>query len=185
MVDRREQKTRKLIQNSFFELAKEKDISKITVTELCEFANISRSTFYSHYEDYPLFLTEMENQLVDGYFQIHANYQYDTDTHELVNNALDYFFENNDKLFLLFREDSNGAGIKRICTKIKESTIPVWLKESNVQLEQVEIIFAYFINGVFAILEYYYHHPETDKHMLTDLIENLVKYGVYNYIYTK
>ena len=46
------QKTEKAIKDSLIALYKEKkDINKITVKELCEVANISRSTFYLHYSD--------------------------------------------------------------------------------------------------------------------------------------
>lgn len=46
------QKTEKAIKESLIALYKEKkDINKITVKELCEVANISRSTFYLHYSD--------------------------------------------------------------------------------------------------------------------------------------
>ena len=46
------QKTEKSIKKSLISLYKEKrNINKITVKELCERANISRSTFYLHYSD--------------------------------------------------------------------------------------------------------------------------------------
>ena len=45
-------KTRKLIKKAFAELIHEKkELSKITVTELVKRADITRSTFYTHYDD--------------------------------------------------------------------------------------------------------------------------------------
>lgn len=45
-------KTRKLIKKTFAELMNEKkELSKITVTELVKRAEITRSTFYTHYDD--------------------------------------------------------------------------------------------------------------------------------------
>lgn len=45
-------KTRKLIKKTFAELMNEKkELSKITVTELVKRADITRSTFYTHYDD--------------------------------------------------------------------------------------------------------------------------------------
>lgn len=50
--NRNYQKTEKAIKNALIKLYKQKkDINKITVKELCEVANISRSTFYLHYND--------------------------------------------------------------------------------------------------------------------------------------
>ena len=45
-------KTRNLIKKTFAELMKEKkELNKITVTELVKRAGITRSTFYTHYDD--------------------------------------------------------------------------------------------------------------------------------------
>ena len=43
--------TRMTLQDSLIELMKEKPIAKITIKELCEKADINRSTFYAHYTD--------------------------------------------------------------------------------------------------------------------------------------
>lgn len=45
-------KTKRIIKSVFAEMLSEyKEISRISVSELCERADISRSTFYSHYDD--------------------------------------------------------------------------------------------------------------------------------------
>lgn len=49
--DRRVRRTRTAIQSAFLKLIFEKDINKITVKELCERADINKSTFYLHYRD--------------------------------------------------------------------------------------------------------------------------------------
>lgn len=50
-TDARTRYTRHIIQDVFLELLKEKPISKITVKEICEKAEINRGTFYKHYAD--------------------------------------------------------------------------------------------------------------------------------------
>lgn len=49
--DRREARTLGTIHESFLALLRKKPIEKISVGELCEKANIHRSTFYRHYTD--------------------------------------------------------------------------------------------------------------------------------------
>lgn len=44
-------RSRHLIKQAFAELMNEKDIQKITVTDIVERANVSRGTFYAHYLD--------------------------------------------------------------------------------------------------------------------------------------
>lgn len=43
--------TKEKIEAVFLELLKEKDISKISVSEICRLAGIHRTTFYGHFED--------------------------------------------------------------------------------------------------------------------------------------
>lgn len=49
--DRRVRRTKNAIQSAFLKLIFEKDINKITIKELCERADINKSTFYLHYQD--------------------------------------------------------------------------------------------------------------------------------------
>lgn len=49
-MDKRIIKTREAIFNAFLDLAAQKDIDKITVVELCQKAEINKSTFYLHYK---------------------------------------------------------------------------------------------------------------------------------------
>ncbi len=58
-------KTRALIREVFADLVSEKqDISKITVKELVERADISKSTFYCHYQDIYAVAEEFENEIL-------------------------------------------------------------------------------------------------------------------------
>lgn len=61
--------TKEKIEAVFLELLKEKDISKISVSEICRLAGIHRTTFYGHFEDiYALMRSivgEMYTQLLD------------------------------------------------------------------------------------------------------------------------
>lgn len=49
--DRRTRYSKMVIRDTLFELMREKPINKITVKELCEKADVNRSTFYAYYAD--------------------------------------------------------------------------------------------------------------------------------------
>lgn len=63
--DARVRYTRMIIEQCFLALLEEKPVSKITVTELCEKAQINRATFYKHYQDVPQLLEKLEEDLFD------------------------------------------------------------------------------------------------------------------------
>lgn len=63
-VDRRTLRTKRAILKALFGLMEEKDVGKITITELAEKADIDRKTFYLHYDSIQSVISEVEDNLV-------------------------------------------------------------------------------------------------------------------------
>lgn len=63
-MDLRVEKTENAIKNAFLELRAKKALEKITVKELCEKAQINKSTFYAHYQDIYDLSDRMEAEVV-------------------------------------------------------------------------------------------------------------------------
>ena len=55
--------TKRLLRESLLELLREKPVDHITVKELCEYAELNRSTFYAYYTDVPALYQEMGGEL--------------------------------------------------------------------------------------------------------------------------
>lgn len=62
--DRRVRKTKQAIKNAFIQLLNKKDLEKITIQDITELANINRGTFYLHYEDKYILLSDMEDEYI-------------------------------------------------------------------------------------------------------------------------
>ena len=60
-------RSRKLIKTAFMELAAEKEISKITVKDIADRADINRGTFYCHYTDIYDLLHQMEEEMLEDF----------------------------------------------------------------------------------------------------------------------
>lgn len=58
-------RSRNMIKNAFFELLSEKSLYEITVVDVVNRADISRNTFYAHYNDVYAVLDEMENDFIE------------------------------------------------------------------------------------------------------------------------
>lgn len=50
-MNRRIKYTKKVIKHTFLELMEEKDIKKITISEICKTSDINKATFYRYYLD--------------------------------------------------------------------------------------------------------------------------------------
>lgn len=59
-------RSRKLIKTAFMELAAEKEISKITVKDIADRADINRGTFYAHYRDVYDVLEQIEDEAIEN-----------------------------------------------------------------------------------------------------------------------
>ncbi len=68
--DLRVVKTRRVIRSALFKLMSEKELSKITVSELCACAEINRKTFYRHYRTIPDVIEELEGEILGEFSDI-------------------------------------------------------------------------------------------------------------------
>lgn len=64
-TDKRVRYTKMFLKESLFRLMETKPISRITIKELCEEAEINRATFYAHYKDQYDLLEQTEQELVN------------------------------------------------------------------------------------------------------------------------
>lgn len=116
--DLRVVKTLKHIEDVFWEISREKPLRKITVTELCQKAQISKGTFYRYYTDpYDLY-----SKLMKG----HA---------ETFFNSVDYFdlyFKDPHEFMRRFRADSERDmaqhNYPRIESEYEDSFNTYWLQ---------------------------------------------------------
>lgn len=62
--NRRTIMTKKLLKTALIELMQDKPINKITIKDICEQADLSRSTFYLHYTDQYDLLNDLESEAI-------------------------------------------------------------------------------------------------------------------------
>ena len=75
MTDARVRYTRRIIRETFLSLLREKDVSSITVKEICEKAGVNRTTFYNHYCDIYDLLEDTENALIENLLELIRRYR--------------------------------------------------------------------------------------------------------------
>ena len=64
MEDKRITKTKKTLKNALMKMLDEKDFEHISITEVCRIAEVSRITFYSHYNDKYALLDDIFNDML-------------------------------------------------------------------------------------------------------------------------
>ncbi|MDR2952947.1 MAG: TetR/AcrR family transcriptional regulator [Treponema sp.] len=105
--NRKTRYTRMVIRQSLTELMKEKPILSITVKDICDLADISRSTFYIHYKDQYDLLKQIEDETLAYFEDILNSYkdkQSKKDTYEMVEEMLTYIANNGNTIHVLLSE---------------------------------------------------------------------------------
>ena len=59
-------RSKAMIRQAFLELLEEKEMDRITVVDIVQRADLSRNTFYAHYQDVTAVLEEFQQQMYDG-----------------------------------------------------------------------------------------------------------------------
>lgn len=104
-IDARVRYTKMVIENSFLDLMKSKPYTKITVTEICQCAEINRATFYKHYLDVQDLLEQIEQDLFD---RIRATFDADElDLHGFLLRMMYYSMEAKERFFALGGENGD------------------------------------------------------------------------------
>ena len=73
---RRAIRSRRMIREAYTVLLKEKDLSKITVTDIVNRADINRATFYAHYPDVRGVTEEIENEIIAKMLEVLKEFEF-------------------------------------------------------------------------------------------------------------
>ena len=186
MKDKRIEKTLKNIENSFLDLLETKKFQNITVTDICKKANINRCTFYAHFDNTLVLLETLQKKLVNEFLESFNEYNFDTDSKKMIDLLFKEIKENKKLFSLLFSFENQENIAKLIEENMKQQTIDHWLKESNISIEEADLLFSYIVCGGNAILKKWYDSNfSMDENKVKKLFDQVIKYGLYDFIYTK
>ncbi len=154
--NRRTQITKMLLKTSLVELMHEKPISRITIKEICNQADLNRSTFYLHYPDQFALLEDIEKEIIQITFEHLQNVGPNLDTISYIETFLAYVKKNADifETLLCHQETVNFQGL--FMTKILEQ-LKVNLS-FNCSKEIANYIYSFLLHGCIHIIIDWINH---------------------------
>ncbi len=174
VYDARVQYTRKVIENSFLKLLKEKPVSRITVTELCSDAGINRATFYKHYPDIQALLESLENQILDRLKALWDEIP-KGDIQQMILQMLRYTKEYGDRYFALASENGDPDFFAKMFLQSYQNAYPMLEKQvKSLPPERLELAYRFLSHGCGSILTGWYQKgmktpPEELARLIADL----------------
>lgn len=184
-MDRRVKYTKKVIKETLLELLQQKDISNITVKEICEIADINRGTFYRYYLDVYDLLKNIEqefiNQIKDSpsieRMQEHSVYSF--------SKGILTIFENNKELVrILFNTDRNIYFLNEVLEVAYDKCIGEWeMRNPKEDFNEIENAVVFIFNGALGIINYWVKNDfKTSSEDIAKYIEKFCLNGAKKYI---
>ncbi len=173
-------KTKRLIKKVFAEmLSEKKNLSNISVSELCNRAEISRGTFYSHYDDIYGVAEEYENELIDTFFD-KTRLITSQSIMQFIDSVFEYIRQNDENYRLLCRSNDSIFAAKKLTTIASKTLTEVCKNDTRIKnFDYIEIEIQIFVEGLFC--EYMRYCREYSERTLDDLYA-YTKFWVSNFL---
>lgn len=187
-MDRRVKYTKKTIKDTFLKLLSEKDINKITVSEICKIADINRATFYRYYLDVSDLLNSIKKEFE---LELKNAYKPKDETENTILNfskaMLTVFLENKELVKVLFNTDNGIYFLSNILEMAYSKCQEKWEKElPNLPVQEIEYASIFIFNGALGVVNFWVKNNfDKDINEISEIIEKLSYYGTRRYIYKK
>ncbi len=187
-MDRRVKYTKHVIEDTFLSLLENKDIGSITVTEICEKADINRATFYRYYIDIYDLLKKIEDNFIDEIKASNAlinlpNYSVYNFTKEIV----EIFYNNRKLVKILFDTNNSIYFITEVLEIAYEKASAKWFQSfPDIEEDEIEYAAVYVFNGALGVINYWVKNNfDKDIEEISKYIEKLTIDGIKEFIYKK
>jgi AcrR family transcriptional regulator len=176
-LDRKTRYTRKVLRDSLVELMMNKPITKITIKELCENADINRTTFYAHYRDQYDILQQVEEEILTCIENILDKYESTSGRRELgemVGEIFNFIAGNSNSIQTLLGENGDLGFQKRLFRRfMRKEHVMKYFSSKSIPEETKDYWYVYLISGAIGLTQ---HWLKDDMSMpVPELAKMLIK----------
>lgn len=160
-------------------LSEKKELVKISVSELCQRADISRGAFYSHYDDIYGVAEDYENEMIDTFFN-NTRLLESQDIMHFIDSIFEFIRQNNENYRLLCKSNDFLFAAKKLAAIASGKLLELSHNDSRIKdLTHIELDLQIFLEGLFC--EYVKYCRGYSTTTLDDLYE-YTKYWTMNFI---
>jgi len=156
--NRKTQYTKMMLKDSLIELMKEKPIPQITIKELCEKADINRSTFYVHYADQYQLLKSIEDETLSWVKEIIAGFSGKLEKKDFIMNIekiFEYLIENKNHIQVLMSEQGDIDFQRNLLIFIYEQCGTWLMNDLGADVSKSELYFVFLVNGSVGLVQHW------------------------------
>jgi len=180
-LNRRVQYTRNALRNALIDLAGEKPLRNITVTDICARADINRSTFYLHYKDVYSLLHEIEEEILAQMRDNMSDLPFQSDLLAIMLQNV----KNNLRIIPLLKTLMGEEGDPQFVRKLEKITYQAFqrgweLRLSHIDTRYKKLIYSYMVGGMVAAMATWTNDTacELSAADAISLLHNLMDHGI-------
>ncbi|KMK76834.1 TetR/AcrR family transcriptional regulator [Alkalihalobacillus pseudalcaliphilus] len=154
-LDRRKQYTRMVLKDGLVSLLKEKPLANITIKEICERADINRSTFYSHYNDQYDLLDKIEAEIIAELYDTLNDYNLVNreESIKMTQRLIEYVATKNEICEILLSDHSGHRFQSTAINLTQQFIVKKWTYETDTDNEQLQYVTTFVINGGLQVIK--------------------------------
>ncbi|MDD4081448.1 MAG: TetR-like C-terminal domain-containing protein [Eubacteriales bacterium] len=124
--NRRVRYTRMALRESLLSLLQQYPLNKITVSRICEQADVNRSTFYLYYKDAYDLLEQIENELYEQIAQTVEGFPLGLPNDELLQRIFEIIYKNRDLCRVIFGQYGDKTFLRKVGNMQRDYLLREW-----------------------------------------------------------
>lgn len=180
-LDRRKKYTRKVLKESLMSLLKEKSIGSITIKEICELADINRSTFYAHFSSQYDLLNSIDEEFTEDMVKTLNQYNFskEDEAYQMTMKIFEYIAAKSEICKLLLSENTEVQFQKKGMQIAKEYILKNWLTDKQIDPETYEYLSVFFVSGsIYTIKRWLENDKNKTPSEMADLLHLYINRGL-------
>jgi AcrR family transcriptional regulator len=181
-INRKVKYTKMVLKESLIKILKEKAIARISITELCEEADINRATFYTHYSDQYDLIKQIEGELINDINMYLENYPFnenESESLQVMEKLLEYIKENGEVCSVLLSDNGDRNFQKEVMLIVQRKCIKEWTTKKSMNIEVAKYLYSYATNGsIGIILKWFEDGMERSTHEMAEMVIKLTNQGL-------
>ena len=183
--DRRVKYTKMVLKQSLLELIADKPISKVTIKEVCDLADVNRGTFYKHYNDQYHLLDEIQSEL-DSEMRatIEKRLTLSSSGVDIIVETIRCIAAQSSLCKIVCSDFGDGEFMRKLMYMAHDQFIEEWrLKLKQANIKQLDKFYTYTANGIVAVVQDWLQGGmDESPEEIASFIEKTTNYGLSSFV---
>lgn len=184
--DRRVKYTKMVLRESLIKLMHDRPVSRITIKELCEDADVNRATFYSHYTDQFDLLKKIQAEFIadiDSYLDKFTPEVGETSMLKTLTKILEYIDRNKELCRVLLGRNGDIDFQTNVMQVLSKRIVLEWRKKQKIDESTAEYIYSYVATGSIGVIrKWLFDENPKPLEKMAELVARLTSKGIEPYL---